>query len=454
MLSALVYLAFFALVFFMWKSNTEDRFFLLFVGTILFPYSGTFIESPEIAPYHVLIYVFFALEFLENFDEIIRTISRNRILVPMTLLVVSVFLTVFYNEGFSPKAYYVMARYLVENYGFLIAAFYAGRKLNLESFCKKLYKPLMVYLVLGVLEALAGTNLIFKFICSAYPNYTGIPNLNGTVSFVADWRTRIFISTDHPTSLGCLLTYLFAVYMPFIRTSVFKKSEVLLILGLLLLDIYLSGSRTALLCTFFIAAFYIVNNMHILFRLMVVALLCFSMTVIVQMAVDAFENSKGSNLELRMTQLVFSYEAISRSPILGNGMHYVTNNIFIYSDSKGDSDKKIAMTSSGEYLGGLESIVFRLMIDYGILGLLVFYLILFYYCFIMYRKRKVNVACTSGYLFVIAFVLFLTLSGTIANSIVYGYMMLGLCVGNLELEEGKDLEDEISEDDETISCEK
>jgi hypothetical protein len=88
-----------------------------------------------------------------------------------------------------------------------------------------------------------------------------------------------------------------------------------------------------------------------------------------------------------------------------------------------------ASDSSGRDLGGLESIVFSLLIDRGFFGLFSYYLLLLWMCILLFRYREKLKGITGGFALMASGTLFLTLSGTIGNSSSFIFLFSGLQLG-------------------------
>ena len=139
-------------------NDTEKRFCALFLGTVLFPSCIWIVDSPKISPQHILLYSFFAVEFLKNYNFFIKTIKEIPIKIPLLLIAVSFCCTVYTNEGLNPKEFYALARHFIELYGYVVAAFLIGRKCDIKEILRQLFVPLLILGCFGIIEALISAN--------------------------------------------------------------------------------------------------------------------------------------------------------------------------------------------------------------------------------------------------------------------------------------------------------
>ena len=224
---------------------------------------------------------------------------------------------------------------------------------------------------------------------------------------------------------------LFLFYLPQIHQQVIARSKLLLLLSLLFVCIVVSGSRTALVCTIFGAAIYIIDRFSILAKIAVFGLIAISFSAIMAFLLANFQQGgqgRGSSLDFRTQQLIFSVLAIENSPILGNGNKYTANYIL----EENDKGEKRAEDSSGQDMGGLESIVFTLLIDRGAVGLLTYYLLLLWIFCIFFKNKKKYLETKGGFALIFAGTAFLTLSGVIGNSSSFLFLFTGVQLGYIK----------------------
>ena len=416
MTDILVYGLLFGLLAAMPFAKEENRFFILFTGIVTFPIGIAFKQSPTIRPMDLFLYGFFFIEIVQNPQKVIESAKTIPLKLPLVLIFVSHILSTGLSSGFGMKNIYTVFREFFELYGFLFAAYLSMRNCSLNDLAKKLFPLTLILCILGILEVVLQGNYPYTVICSAFPIYTGYYTLDHIVSMIQDWRIRTMITTAHPTALGTLLGSLTILYI--CQWKNLKKKSPLTTLTVLLLTInlILCGSRTAMLTTFIGILFIFLHKksgfVKIFFAGISFFLVAFGTAIIIQ----KFSNeSQGSSFGLRQRQLIFSAVQIANSPIFGNGVG-ATKNIFEYDDSGrpiNDSD-----------IGGLESIVFRQLIDYGFVGLASFYFFAFCLFWNFYKKRdqEKNLFATAT---TISVLIFFTLSGLIGNNGAFAFLILG-----------------------------
>jgi len=424
-----VYILFAVILYTICKGNEAGKFYALALGTLIFPAAGTIIAKPTLAPHHAFIYSYLILELIQSVGK--HHTSYKRVLyIPLFLIIASTTATIIHTKGFDPQTFYIATRDFCETYGYLIAAFIAGTKTEGLDIFDKFHKPVIVFCIFAVIEILIEYNIPYMLICSAYPNYNGYASLDKGAVFLESWRIRAAVTTVHPTALGTVLCTLFAFFLPLWRKDILPKKNLQITLVALIVATLISGSRTSMLCTAMVLAVFIYTKSNIYFKIVLTALAIFSFGAAITIAVNYFENSNGSSLDLRKEQLLFSVLTVQQSPIYGNGVQYISKYIF---EIDGEGNKGLARGDDNENLGGLESIVFRKLIDYGFLGLGCFFAFLLYIQFYFLHHRKKTIFAHCGAFVTLSFMVFLILSGTLSNSIVYGYILIGFCLARTRM---------------------
>ena len=425
-----VYFLFAAILYKICKGDEAGKFYALALGTLLFPMAGTIIAKPTVAPNHAFIYAYLFIEFIQAIGK--NHTNYKRILyVPLFLIIACTTTTILNTEGFDPQTFYIAARDFCESYGYLIAAFIAGTHTKGNEIFEKLYKPTIIFCGFAVIEVSIKYNIPYMLICSAYPNYdASFASLDKGAVFIESWRIRAAVTTVHPTALGTVLSTLFAFYLSIWKKNIISQNKLVATLVALIIGMCVSGSRTSMICAVLVTAVFIFSKVNIYLKILLAGVTIISFGTLISLAINHFENSNGSSLDLRREQLLFSILTIQQSPIYGNGVQYTSKYVFEAGD---EGSKGKAWGSDDEDLGGLESIIFRRLIDYGFLGLGGFFAFLLYFqfYFLIHRKRTLYAKC--GALVTLSFTAFLILSGTLANSIVYGYILLGFCLARTRM---------------------
>lgn len=432
MLSAVVFLLFFAMFGAMLLGRKDQAYIWVFLSIIVFPPCIYFTKNPQISPQQLFLYVFFAISLLWNREALSEAIFKHPLRIPLAMLAFSLLAAAVLN-GEGAKGAYNAFRYYMENYAYLIIAFVGGlnyKKINLE---KNWLFPVVFFCILGVIEFVSRSNIIFPFICKAFPYYDGYFDLVGTVSASRTYRSRIFITTTHPTVLGSIVCSALMFYTCRMKSLSLPRNKKRLVWAALFLLVCLSGSRTAVVCAMMGLGIFAFMKVGIRARIMMLVLVGFLLTAIIPRAIESFSvEGQGSSMSMRQEQLLFSYLQFMKSPIYGNGVRYISKYVMerdTYNDRVAD-----------EELGGLESVIFFQLIDYGLIGL-VSYFLLFLLSFIYFFRRRRFTHAQAGLLITCCFFVFACLSGEIGGNNSFAYMLMGYCMGACRKEEEAENED-------------
>lgn len=419
MTDVLVYFLFFCFLFVLFFKSSEYRYTILFLGTILFPPVLAFTDSPYLSPQNIFLYTFFCVEIIKNYQQVKQAFFSFPLKTPLLLIFGSYIATILWNDGASIRLFYTVSRLFIESYGYLFAAFIVGREFKIDTILNKLYIPIIIFSVFGIIEGVLNANYPYKIICSAFPIYDGYYNLNSDISLSKAWRIRTCFTTKHPTAFGTLLTSLILLYIPQIKSHKWKAIRLILLFGLLGINLFLCGSRTALLCSILGISLWLIRSVPLSLRIISVGIFLIASSTYVNSVVNHFsEETRGSSITLRQEQLLFSYIQVIKSPVFGNGTGYTSKKIF-EKDAYGDRIKDSS-------IGGLESIVFFTLIDYGIFGLFAYYLLYVWIALIFFRLRKISPEAISGLIITISAIMFFSLSGNMGNASSFVYLILGL----------------------------
>ncbi len=426
MLSVVVLLLFFALFGAMLLGNKEQSFTWVFVSLVLFPPCIYFTQNPQVSPQQAFLYVFFGVSLLWNRSTLMEGIFKNPLRIPLLLLLCSLMATAVLN-GEGGKGCYNALRYYMENYAYLIVAYVGGlcyKSVNLE---RKWFYPIVALFILGMIEYALKSNFIFPLICKAFPFYDGYYDLDSVVSASRSYRSRIFITTTHPTVLGSFLCGAVLMLVCRLKDLPWPKSRAFCAIGGLLLLIVFSGSRTALVCVLIGLFLYGFLKAGIRIKFLILVVAAFAVAGFASKMVEKFSvEGEGSSVSMRQEQLLFSYLQFMKSPIYGNGVRYTSKYVMerdTYNDRVTDSE-----------IGGLESVIFFQLIDYGFVGI-ASYILLFMIAFIYFFRRRRFSHGMAGLLISISFFIFACLSGEIGGNNTFAYMLIGYCMGAVKIDE-------------------
>ena len=152
MLTAIVYILLFSLLTIMVIGSSKARFLALFIGIVLFPLGVSFLKSPTLRPQDLFLYGFLVVAFMRDRHEFIDDLKVFPLKIPLLLILLCHFASVYFNEGFSTKQFYACTREFIELYGYLFAAFIVTRRFSMNSILKGLYAFTIVTCIFGIFD--------------------------------------------------------------------------------------------------------------------------------------------------------------------------------------------------------------------------------------------------------------------------------------------------------------
>ena len=438
-----VFVAYVAMLFVaVFFSSTEKRICALFLGFLFIPSCVALWDHPSISVRDTLLYTFFLGEIIHN-QSLLKKYWKNFPLKgPLLFIFVSYCVTSFFagREGLG-KAAYETVRSFFDVFSLLFVGFYVGNEIKGKRLLELFSVPLMIFCALGVVEAMLHDSYAFRYICKAFPIYKGVYWLESAIDLSESWRTRIIVTTDHPNALAGLLVTLFFFFFAYIDKSAAKVKRLYIVLSLLGVCSILCGSRTLVFLLVAVTGLYFFMKLKKITKVIVVFAAAISLFLGVQ-AYSKFmetfnQEGQGSSIELRFVQLAVSYAYFMNSPIYGNGLHYIQKDI-LETDSgggRGDEDAKF-----------FESLLFYLLINFGMVGLASYMVLIFALLIYFLKRRRKFIEANQGFLVTVALFAILFLNGNSGNYFNCGLMIVGLCLGNCMLAENEDSSEEEKKD--------
>lgn len=431
MIAIFVLLSFFTLLSVAIFAQKEMRFFAIFTGLLFFPHIIAFRNSPYISPQTLLLYIPLFVEYFKDPVSYKKAIKNFPLKIPLLILCVTSCITALHTSGNPVKNLYDVFRYIFDTYAFFFLAYWFGLQIPVKRFLSLCFTPIAIFSIFGIIEFLIGANYPYKMICSSFPIYQGLYDLNSSISLGQDWRSRICITTHHPNTLTPMLLSLIFLFLPIIKKEEFKHKFIFFVLFLL---VFIAGSRTGLLCLGGLVAVYATRKAPILVKISLAFAIIVFLSYQIYNIIDYFNASNGSSISMRMEQFLFALAMFFQNPIFGNGTGYMAENIFEV-DAYGD---KHLVDSS---IGALESFLFRLLIDFGFIGLSAQLILIGFLIFYFFRRRKEYPVAIGGLYATIAIYTFVFLAGDSAGTFRFTFLIIGLCLGNCvsqKLEESED----------------
>lgn len=283
---------------------------------------------------------------------------------------------------------------------FFVSARYRHTPTLVFNICQSVgYTYILWYLLQNnaqkTIHALVKTALVFGCLVSIYALFETItrsnPLLNSLVlsgcyiesPLITDIRFGLkraqAIFSMH-TTLGGVMLFNYALLLIAYKTAYLKKTRInIIVIYLCAMCIFLTGARSciigAVVCSGMLFSKMKVSQIFFIF-LIFPFVFVFAGDYLSQILDSIFNTEKvnGSNSEMRLIQFMISWDYMMHSPIIGNGLG------FLYND--------VVLNHVEKELFGAESLWFGVIADQGILGL-VSYLLLFISP-ILYSWRKDN----------------------------------------------------------------
>lgn len=323
---------------------------------------------------------------------------------------------------------------------FIILRKYSGDK---TIFRTVLICTLILFLV-GVLNYVYKGNIYMSEIAKYYIGKTSVGNIEGVsaselmLDMYADvQRFRVSSVWRSPFVYGyvSIVTFLYFLFMLVLD----KYKNILIYIGMLcsLFGIFFCNCRSVLV-TFLISFFIFIFNVYkfskvvkILFYCLIFVLITIfcvpQLSTMFDMLIASFTTQstssqiQGSSIAMRLIQFEAVIEYFSRNPILGNGV-----NFFVEYLGWGTQNMKDMR------LFGLESILFNLLLERGLVGLLVYSY--FYFSILRYliKCKKINRYYSSfGIALLTAYFSFAMITGEL-NSVSITLFFIGIVIVKLE----------------------
>lgn len=421
--------------------NIRIGFLITFISRIIIPGNVRL----ELGAISIAIYDVFTLAVLFSF--ILK--REYRLKIPQTIkkyfyiYTVSTFILIFLSSAYVPynyQLYSFLKNFLFQTIIYIWIGFYLFKEFEQKK----------IISILCITSLVAGVYGIYSYITSSNP-YISLLNLSYDIEhdfsyFLEESRGglhgRTYGTMNHPLSWGQFWNIFLCLLWFYKRTT--NKFLVIAVFLVGVSNIVLCGSRTALvtLCTFFL---FILASHSIKKILITLSLTCILFTVIfsifpswtkrsdilsyIESGIFFWDSSRseksgitGSSKEMRYIQFQKTIDITMRNPIAGVGYNYQ----YYAQDSNRTIDTDLM---------GLESIIFKLLIEQGFTGLLIFF-----YTFnllrVYYTKKTLlrsNKIILNGYF--ISFLISILFTGVQGAS--YTFFMIFLTLINYNTNDSK-----------------
>lgn len=243
---------------------------------------------------------------------------------------------------------------------------------DIELLNKRLFYICWIMVVYGLIVYLTGRNFYMEYLIDIYGD---ISNTSDYLSFMESERAglshRISSTMAHPLSYGQTLL-LFLIYLMFMDAPLKKRILHYSLISLIIANVFMSGSRSCILpmCVAIFVRLFFMKKRYLIILLIVSgvvlmafpifrSILCEYYSLLVDTA-NGTSNVGGSNTLMRFTQFDTLLTILSSNVLFGRGNGFVAY--------QGDSYPEML---------GYESIIFTQGADYGLIGLLLYFIIFF-----------------------------------------------------------------------------
>lgn len=327
----------------------------------------------------------------------------------MLIYISTTLLLILFSYEIVPYSYQISSfarKFLLQEQLFFFLGFFALRNSSIKG----------VTTTILIIAILCGIYGIFTYIIKANPYVDGVSiaytgKIDRFSDFIFEERGllsgRICGTKTHPLEWGQL--WVIIISFCFLAKNYIHKIWLFVIAAIGLVNILLCGSRSSLLALAVIAVFFVLivgfNKRYLLYTLFAmiigVSYLYHSKTqkitdnnIILASIMfwdDSYSNKlsiHGSSFGMRQIQLQESYKMISNNPLCGVGYDYE------YYNKRNNTHE----------LWGMESILFKKLVEQGFLGLFIFFLVYFTYyhflknLFVKSEELKLFLGYTLSYL--------------------------------------------------------
>ena len=409
---------FFLIYVFFTTHDANVKLLTLLGSLVIFSGGMYFTLTPVIAPMHIPLYGFLAYALILKKSHFSEELSAFPLKMGLSLLFVTFLLSGFFGSGGGIHGSFTATRFFLDSYGFILVAYLIAYQCDYEKLTNMLYWPILIFCAFGFIEAAMRYNYVYAILMDSFPEYSGLlekgsPDMN----FHDSWRIRTAVTTVHPTTLGALLTMLFILYLPRVKERVYK---IYFLMAVLALAIYLSGSRSAWVCTAVYLVYYIVKSQSALIKMFFFFFLLVGIGYVGHTLVESFSaDDRGSSLDMRQRNLLVCLVSFAGSPIVGHGFNYMSNIVDRHDDGSAVD-------------GVMESIFFNLMVEQGALGLLAYFSFVGLCLWVFHRLKQYNPTVAEiGSGITVMITIFSLMSGTLGNLHSMSYLFVGACLGML-----------------------
>lgn len=413
-----------ALIFFVEiiRNTGVTRLSWFLIGIIFFPNSILLLSNPISMPFQrFLIYALLISE-LVRYESFIKGLKEFPIRSTLLLLMISHLVI-----GLCDERLPLFLKFYRPFYEFgqtFLILFLSYHSINSFDDWRRIMKLLFISSFIVCLYGL------LNFITKANPYSILISEAFGEVSFFQSYmdkgdRFRVNSFIYHPITYGYFISFFLVLFYAFRRNYRNQTVLYVMLMILLLINLFLTNSRTPLLIYILGLLVYVFFSYNLSSKIkaflgagaLIVILYLFSSDFqektasIADIFITGGKMTAGSSIEMRETQLVESYALFVQNPYFGNGFSYIVEDLGY------DSDVRERESKSDLY--GFESYAYILLIEQGIIQILmVIFFFISLYIFFLKNRGYINYYRGLGIAFTTMFLVFSFATGTLGTWII------------------------------------
>lgn len=369
-------------------TNFQKGFYLVCALRLLIPAS---VRITSISINTFLTIVLFASFFIHHKYKKRPMPSHLQIIISL-FIASSLILTPFaLNMGIIDQLKKMLSFFIVDMLLGLLSWYAIQNEKDFQKFFKSICITLFLIGVYGIYEYITKTNPYADWAAGIFGH-----EQNFSTFFLTEKRGfldgRIMGTSFHPLAWGLIMSTAFIFI--YNNKNLLHKFIRLILLSIILVNIFLCGSRSALVMIGVYIIIRLLQRPQKIFKVSILTLLLITCSIHILPQTEEskafinqiessifFWNEKkskeaeigGSSVSMRMEQLIFSFYLIQNSFLTGNG--------YGFSDIAQQNT-----TNKYEKMMGFESILFTKIVNQGILGLLFFFA--FYFGLLTYANKQ------------------------------------------------------------------
>lgn len=381
---------------------------------------STFFMPASFGTAHILLPISFLISLWRSGElkHEIKTFPLKNISI--VILLIYFLVALLDNRITVPESIIRPIKYFIRTYLYLFVGYALVKsKMNWDGTVRTLLQIFSIYAIYGVVTWSLQINPWYDFTSQVYEQETMWGESD------RGYRTSSFL--NNAIAYGIMMvTGTFTIWL-YYRKHVNRL--VLILLMVIAANIFLANSRTGIVSFALAIVLYIVlynglSGKTILSFIGVCIVLVIAyfnldfirpmMDSVIDLITTGGDNTKGSNMELKDTQLTTSLMYFSEAPFFGHGINYYSENIF----------PRLGSLSG---LAGLEGYGFRLLIEMGGFMIVAFIVYVIRFVYVAIQGRKVNKQWSSVVIAqFIAFIFYLMATGDYGNVFEYCFILIGI----------------------------